>query len=362
MIKLDSWNSDLVTLNDIFVNLSPDQNRARRYATFAGMSMGNINFGGAANELWFNILDEAIKQDKVEALIEQILKEYPNYKDLQRFKTAIPAGEAFELDAEVLVKDPKLVNALTHKLKLEQAPKASSDLEKILGESPNFMSMGWIHQMTEAAKSVCRIISPTGEGKDGAEGTGFLVEGGYLITNHHVIPNADFAATCILEFNFEEDFKGNIKKTFRYKLDPTDFITSIVNEFDFTRIKIKDQPEFPLSMWGSLEFEDFRIPQKDQWVSIIQHPNGEVKQIVIEDNKVLGTREQFVFYTTDTDGGSSGSPVFNRDWKVVALHHAGRKQGEGKDPYVINESGDKAYANKGILSKEILQDIKSKTG
>ena len=27
-------------------------------------------------------------------------------------------------------------------------------------------------------------------------------------------------------------------------------------------------------------------------------------------------------YQTNTEDGSSGSPVFNREWRVVALHHA----------------------------------------
>jgi len=30
-----------------------------------------------------------------------------------------------------------------------------------------------------------------------------------------------------------------------------------------------------------------------------------------------------LYYVTDTEGGSSGSPVFNDDWCVIALHRAG---------------------------------------
>jgi V8-like Glu-specific endopeptidase len=30
-----------------------------------------------------------------------------------------------------------------------------------------------------------------------------------------------------------------------------------------------------------------------------------------------------VSYKTNTDGGSSGSPCFDQDWNLVALHHSG---------------------------------------
>ncbi len=39
--------------------------------------------------------------------------------------------------------------------------------------------------------------------------------------------------------------------------------------------------------------------------------------IGLNDNK---TR---VRYTTDTEPGSSGSPCFNQNWELVALHHSG---------------------------------------
>jgi len=52
--------------------------------------------------------------------------------------------------------------------------------------------------------------------------------------------------------------------------------------------------------------------------------------VALRDNKVLaiGTQpgqsgDDFLWYETDTLGGNSGSPVFNDQWQVVALHHAG---------------------------------------
>jgi endonuclease G len=60
-----------------------------------------------------------------------------------------------------------------------------------------------------------------------------------------------------------------------------------------------------------------------EYLTIIQHPRGERKQVCVRENKLLkyAENEPWVWYQTDTVGGSSGSPVFNTSWDVVALHH-----------------------------------------
>ncbi|MFJ1567897.1 trypsin-like serine peptidase [Streptomyces erythrochromogenes] len=57
-------------------------------------------------------------------------------------------------------------------------------------------------------------------------------------------------------------------------------------------------------------------------VSIIQHPNGEPKQLALRDDQIVDVLDDFVHYSADTARGSSGAPVFNDQWEVVALHHA----------------------------------------
>src|SRR6185369_6114461 len=60
-----------------------------------------------------------------------------------------------------------------------------------------------------------------------------------------------------------------------------------------------------------------------EWLTIIQHPNGEQKQVCVRENRMIERTDDVVWYSADTLGGSSGSPVFNNDWYVVALHHSG---------------------------------------
>jgi endonuclease G len=54
-------------------------------------------------------------------------------------------------------------------------------------------------------------------------------------------------------------------------------------------------------------------------------------EVTPNDNGITGIyqSEGLIQYVTRTQGGSSGSPCFNEDWKVVALHHAERAKSFG---------------------------------
>jgi hypothetical protein len=83
-------------------------------------------------------------------------------------------------------------------------------------------------------------------------------------------------------------------------------------------------------------------------VLILQHPQRGPIKLAIDTEAVLqlyenGTR---VRYSTNTDPGSSGSPCFDMNWKLIALHHYG-------DPL-----HDKAQYNQGIPIKMIRDRLK----
>ncbi len=226
-------------------------------------------------------------------------------------------------------------------------------LEKIMGDKSRLVKIAWLDKAISAAKSVGRVVCA-----DGSTGTGFLTEGNFLFTNHHVLPCVEVARGAVIEFNFEEDASGTAKTRYRYVFDTDTFLSNPT--LDYTRIKVtQGQSTAPLSDWGFLRIAPDAIPVIGDPVNIIQHPNGDVKQIALTANDVLSVWGPRLFYRADTEPGSSGSPVLNQDWNVIALHHAGKLMSEGG--LTINEKGDKASANRGILFSYILEDIQKKT-
>jgi V8-like Glu-specific endopeptidase len=87
-------------------------------------------------------------------------------------------------------------------------------------------------------------------------------------------------------------------------------------------VRLKDLPE------GSPMLKTAKqLPLVDSKtkVYVVGHPRGSGLQISLQDCRLLDIdeSERLVHYRTPTDQGSSGSPVFNGKWEVVALHHGG---------------------------------------
>ena len=106
-----------------------------------------------------------------------------------------------------------------------------------------------------------------------------------------------------------------------------------------------------IDQYGYIQLDKVTV-QRNDFVNIIQHPAGQFKKITLYHNIVTNTTDRIVQYLTDTMPGSSGSPVFNSQWEVVALHHSG---GVHKiDEPIITDS---KYRNEGIDINKIIEFI-----
>lgn len=317
----------------------------------------------------FNKLEEALDiLDKEfssisDDLATSILMNRAKYNSVQDdlIKGIISSNNASVEEAKIKLNLLKIVSNVPKEVQIQEMLnklksgiyKTTSDknLEKILGPINHLVKINWLQKGIQASRSVCQVLR-----SDGGKGTGFVLKGGYLMTNYHVLPNKDKAKTTKIIFDYEEDLFGSMRKTSEYFLKENDSKFSPILEYDFAYIKIKDNPTNPISQWGFLELDTFSDPQIDHPVSIIQHPLGQTKQIALTANKIIGINGPKLLYLTDTERGSSGSPVFNNDWKVIALHHAGRTEEDGGlviDPATKERRG----ANEGILIKNIAQKI-----
>jgi V8-like Glu-specific endopeptidase len=76
---------------------------------------------------------------------------------------------------------------------------------------------------------------------------------------------------------------------------------------------------------------------------VVGHPLGGGLSFSLEDNLLLDWDQRVVHYRTPTEPGSSGSPVFDDQWRLIALHHAG-----GSNMRRLNGKPGTYEANDGI--------------
>ncbi len=208
-------------------------------------------------------------------------------------------------------------------------------LERIL-QGNELSDINYLAQGLSSARSVCRIVLRD-RGRLIGYGTGFLVAPGILLTNHHVLSSVELVGEAVAQFRYERTISGAEAIPVEFKLESTP--TPILNrELDFALVavgsRVSNSGGSSTVSQAANAIEDFGWlflnPQPGkafigEFLTIIQHPNGERKQVCVRENRLLKYDENgpFVWYQTDTVGGSSGSPVFNNSWEVVALHHSG---------------------------------------
>ena len=211
-------------------------------------------------------------------------------------------------------------------------------LERIMGKSDLF-PISYLQMGTNSGNSICRIQIRDDKGSFIGSGTGFLVSENVLMTNNHVIDSMETALHSLAEFNYQDDVNFMPCPTCSFRLNPEQFFVTD-EELDFTLVALKDNPssEKRPKDFGHLHLisEEGKILE-GEYVSIIQHPNGGPKAVTIRENKVRSIFDDFIHYLTDTEPGSSGSPVFNDQWIVVALHHSGVPNPNKKNAWIANE-------------------------
>jgi endonuclease G, mitochondrial len=234
----------------------------------------------------------------------------------------------------------------------EDRTRDPNGFERILGRS-DLTSINFLERGRRAAAAVCRIKLPTDGGV--AYGTGFLVGPRLLLTNHHVLASKAEAAQAEAEFGYEHDLDGVLAAPVQFNLRPHEiFFTSSELDITFVSVAPLSENSVPLERYGRLPLLPISgkaIP--GEWVSIIQHPKGQPKQIAIQASEVIALKpgevpqlnlDNFLHYTTDTEPGSSGSPVLNDQWQVAAIHHKAvpappsvRKHSKGRIEWIANE-------------------------
>jgi len=231
------------------------------------------------------------------------------------------------------------------------SPVGAAALEKVLG-AESYKTYQWYLTGLQRCRAVARI------GRDATRGfgTGFLVKGSdlspalgdelVLLTNAHVVSDPSSVAGALRPEDAIVSFQAMGPEEHRVA---TLVWTSPPHELDATVLRLEPGATvdgldpYPLAR---------HLPLNDgqQRVYVIGHPGGGTLSLSLQDNLLLDHDGRLLHYRAPTEGGSSGSPVFNdtEKWELIGLHHAGSTN----LPRLNGKPGTHA-ANEGITLSEI---------
>jgi len=281
-------------------------------------------------------------------------------------KAVLPAAEDV-LPPDRLARVARYINE-------RRAPDDIAAFERAMGTN-DLVSLHYFWAGLRAARSVGCIKIPPAPGDRGGSATGFLIAPGLVLTNWHVFKTPDTASRSRIQFSYESDANGNERVSTWFSFAPARFFIS-VEALDYSVVAIdpdsKQGPE-DLAAFGWLRLNP-QLGKADygQFLSIIQHPGGESKQVACRENKLypFEDADPYLTYESDTFRGSSGSPVFNDMWDVVALHHSGKPMMDAQGHYIGHdglpitdrkprEDEIKWQSNEGVRTSKIIADLRA---
>ncbi len=212
---------------------------------------------------------------------------------------------------------------------------------------PNLVQLDlhvWLERLALIERRVCRV-----ELNGNAAGTGFLVGPDSVLTNWHVVENAktsDATSAVTCRFDYLKLTDGGKQEGIVVPLHSD----GCVSFSPYSAAEITGSPDQPLPTTDQLDYALLRLSSTTGtalvdgkprgWIKlpterislatgmpllIVQHPDGAPMKLAMDTDAIIGLNANGtrLRYTTNTEPGSSGSPCFDMNWDLVAIHHYG---------------------------------------
>jgi V8-like Glu-specific endopeptidase len=310
--------------------LYPSGQAASFAAKKAQLNPGAVDFAQAPTYVWIDTLDEACREARLRELIEVAAEDFPR-SPWRTFLDEVLTEQQTPTDPE-----PRSADGSAHFLVAnddvseQEALLFNDDLTLPAGQLPGLVNA--LQRLLPLLPSVCRleVQSPAGIGA----GTGFRITPDLVLTNWHVLRPRETDATLVTAtFGYEDGSDGHGVPGVAYPCDVASVVGNRDDDWAVIRILgLPDQvPILPLAHGAG--------PRLNGRAFVIQHPGGQRKRVAYTRNTITFSDDRVVQYLSDTQGGSSGSPVIDDEGRVIALHHAGGRPQEvsGQPPLKKNE-------------------------
>lgn len=230
-------------------------------------------------------------------------------------------------------------------------PLGELELQGLLTRDPDLLDIGFLSRAIDTAVGICRIETSSGQ----PLGTGFLAGPRAVLTNCHVVAAAPGetlttkAQGLVARFGSITAGDGREASGQRHRVTREDPLlsSSPPDHLDYALLHL-EQSVTEAADLHPLAFNGSARPARGMPLIMLGHPQGGPMQLALSGNGVVGVYADTsrIQYVARAERGSSGSPCFDEDWRLVALHHAERSRTFGS-------------VREGILMQPIYDEIRA---
>lgn len=284
-------------------------------------SLALISTADSYKTVIFDVIQWAIARGYIDELILALEKDTKN-SDIQKFCGRV-LRQHFSLNDSVGLAAESSLPFEPTDWGLEVS---DEELQGFLPKQFSFEAdVGNLQRGLELANSVCKITFANPP--PGRSATGVLIAPDLVLTNYHVLSRKDgadlnaLARSAQFEFGYVSPKFGEVARTQILNAvgDRPVVASSPIDRLDYALLRLSCNEDFsiePVSVNTSV-----LMPKSP--LNLLQHPEGNAMKVSLSNNGVVKTNEArgLVLYVNQTKRGSSGSPCFDNDWRLVALHH-----------------------------------------
>lgn len=312
----------------------------------AGLDTLELHAEQAPRYLWRDIVTLAASRGQLRRLVQTARDPLHDGHPYARLFDDVLAGHEPALEGEARTDngEPAFLTG-SDLVTVPEALQFGDDLTLEIGQVPALIAA--LSRLVELAPAVCRLDVRFRFSR--GYGTAFRIGEDRLLTNWHVLhSNGDgrAARTVTAVFGDEDDGQGGRRSTTAVPCD-VDTIDG-VPEDDWAVIRLRE----PLGLATPIiRVTEQGVPEEAAPAYIVQHPRGQTKRVAYVRNKIVKVHPRVLHYLSDTETGSSGSPIFDAAGHLIGIHRAG---GDPQAP-----AGDEVRRNEGVRVGVIAAGLES---
>lgn len=340
---LDWTRPELQTLRNLICEAYWKQAYLQDLTTKVGIPLYRINWDQDARLICFDLIREARNLDLLEQLVEVVLAD----------DTAKPLRPRLQaLLEEKATVEPETPARLGARLVAASWWKGPA-LEALATQRNTLLDVVWLEEGLKAARAVARLEMERGPLIWKA--TGFLLTPTTLLTNYHApfrdMQPGERATRIRAWFNHELDRDRRPRAVWCTDVA----LDGIVGEAEDDWAILPLHTPVPCEVAVPLQVDHDVALAPGDLLAIVQHPQqpgDDYKKIGVHPISVAHVSDEAVQYYTDTLPGSSGAPVFDDRWRVVAMHHASRS--------LERSGGGREVRNEGIPIRRVRDRLRER--